>query len=295
MVFATGAVFRSPEVFMYYRHNIFSRSSFLDIPSVRHGFSSRIGGVSTLPHTASLNLSCGLGDDDRTVFQNLDIFARSLSDGVYSGGKTVTAHQIHSAKVRILTPGNAGEGFCIPRGEDCDGFVTDQPGTIPIIRVADCVPILLAGVKADSSPVVSAVHAGWRGTVSGIASEAVRLMVYLGCVRDSIRAAIGPHIGFCCYEVGEDFVSSVTDMCGSEFVRRHIRKESGMEKPHADLTSMNLEIMADSGIPAEHTDIHPDCTMCHPDLYYSHRASGGKRGVMGGGICIIPQKSADQL
>ena len=58
---------------MFYENNIFSSSSLLDLPGVRHGFSSRIGGVSTLPHTASLNLSCGLGDDDETVFRNLDI------------------------------------------------------------------------------------------------------------------------------------------------------------------------------------------------------------------------------
>jgi len=275
---------------MFYENNIFSSSTLLDLPGVRHGFSSRIGGVSTLPHTASLNLSCGLGDDDETVFRNLDIFARSLSDNVYSGENTVTAHQIHSANVRLLTSANAGEGFSLPRGEDCDGFVTDCPGIIPIIRVADCVPILLAGTKNDGSPVVSAVHAGWRGTVSGICAEAVGKMLSLGCEITSIRAAIGPHIGFCCYEVGEDFIESVASLRGKDFALRHIRKIPGAAKPHADLTSMNLEILADAGIPSEHVDIHPDCTMCRPDVYYSHRASGGKRGVMGGGVCILKNR-----
>jgi len=273
---------------MFYRNGIFSCSSLFDIPGTAHGFSSRTGGVSSLPHTASLNLSCGLGDDDETVFANLDIFARSLSDGVYSGANTVTAHQIHSAKVRVLTAANAGEGCSIPRGEDCDGFVTDQPGILPIVRVADCVPILLAGVKSDNSPVISAVHAGWKGTVSGISAEAVRLMLSLGCATESIRAVIGPHIGFCCYEVGEDFVESVASLKGKDFALRHIRKIPGKAKPHADLTSMNLEILAEAGISADRIDIHPDCTMCMPDRYYSHRASGGKRGVMGGGICILP-------
>ena len=277
---------------MFFEHNIFSRSSLLDIPGISHGFSSRIGGVSTLPHTASLNLSCGLGDEDETVFRNLDIFAQSLSDGVYSGADTVTAHQIHSAKVRILTSANAGEGCTLPRGEDCDGFVTDQPGVLPIIRVADCVPILLAGVKSDTSAVIAAVHAGWRGTVSGITAEAVRLMCSLGCTLSSIRAAIGPHIGFCCYEVSEDFIESVSELRGHEFALRHIRKIPGKTKHHADLTSMNLEIFADAGVPVGQIDIHPGCTMCRPDLYYSHRASGGRRGVMGGGICILPNKDA---
>lgn len=272
---------------MFYLHKLFSRSTLLDHPNVAHGFSSRAGGVSTLPHTASLNLSMNLGDPDEVVRKNLDIFARTLSDGLYSGKHTVTLHQIHSANVRYLTADNAGEGFSKARGEDGDGFVTDRPGVIPIARVADCVPILLAGQKADGSPVVSAVHAGWRGTVSGICAEAVRKMLDLGCECASIRAAIGPHIGFCCYEVGEDFVESVAGLRGHDFALRHIRKTEGQAKPHADLTSMNLEILADAGVPNEHVDVHPDCTMCKPEMYYSHRASGGTRGVMGGGICIL--------
>ena len=272
---------------MFYENGIFSSSSLIDIPNVRHGFSSRMGGVSIHPHTASLNLSCGLGDDDETVFKNLDIFARSLTDGLYSGSSTVTAHQIHSSKIRVLKRENAGEGFSLPRGEDCDGFVTDIAGIIPIARVADCVPILLLGQKEDSSPVVAAVHAGWRGTASGICAVAVEKMLSLGCVRESVRAAIGPHISFCCYEVGEDFIQSVADIRGHEFALRHIRKIDGNKKPHADLTSMNMEILSDAGVSADRIDVHPHCTMCMPDKYYSHRASGGKRGVMGGGICII--------
>ncbi|MBQ4353454.1 MAG: peptidoglycan editing factor PgeF [Clostridia bacterium] len=272
---------------MFYERGLFSCSSFLDLPGVRHGFSSRTGGVSVQPHTASFNLSRGLGDDDAVVCRNLDIFAQSLTDGTYGGERTVTVHQIHSAKVRVLTDANAGEGFSLPCGEDCDGFVTDQPGIIPIARTADCVPVLLAGLKNDASPVIAAVHAGWKGTVSGICAAAVEKMLALGCTRESIRAAVGPHIGFCCYEVGEDFIESVAAVRGNDFALRHIRKNADMAKAHADLTSMNLEILADAGIAPECVDVHPACTMCAPDKYYSHRASGGKRGVMGGGICIL--------
>lgn len=273
---------------MFYEKGILTRSTLLDIPGVAHGFSSRIGGKSTLPHTASLNLSMNLGDPDDVVRENLEIFARALSDGAYGGDCTVTTHQIHSANVRILSSDNAGEGCSKPRGEDGDGFVTDQAGVLPIARVADCVPVLLAGLKADNSPVVAAVHAGWRGTAAGICAEAVEKMLALGCERSTIRAAIGVHIGFCCYEVGDDFADAVAQVRGHDFAGRHIRKADGFEKPHADLTSMNLEILADAGVMREHVDVHPDCTMCMPEKYYSHRASGGKRGVMGCGICILP-------
>ena len=274
---------------MFYENGIFSSSSLIDIPTVRHGFSSRMGGVSTHPHTASLNLSCGLGDDDETVFKNLDIFARTLTDGLYSGSSTVTAHQIHSSKVRVLRRENAGEGFSLPRGEDCDGFVTDVVGVMPIVRVADCVPILFSGTKADGSPVIGGAHAGWRGTVDGIAAVTVEKMLSLGCIRETVHAAIGTHIGACCYEVGEDFYSSVSEIRGEEFAARHIKSTEAAGKYMADLTGMNLEILSEVGVAAESVDVSPYCTACDSDTFFSHRKSGGRRGTMGAGIVILPR------
>ncbi len=273
---------------MFYADGILRKSSLIDeIPGIFHGFSTRFGGKSTLPHTASLNLSHDLGDSADIVRENFEIFARTISGGVYGGDATVTLHQIHSAKVRVLTQANAGEGYSLPRGEDGDGFVTCEAGVIPVARAADCVPILLAGLRADGSPVVSAVHAGWRGTVAGIAAEAVRVMQSLGCELPTLRAAIGPHIGYCCYEVGADFYETVCGLCGTEFADRHITIPVGKAKHHANLTSMNAEILGNAGIAAENIDISPDCTMCMSDVYYSHRATGGKRGVHGAGIGIL--------
>ena len=273
---------------MFYADGILRKSSLIDeIPGIFHGFSTRFGGKSTLSHTASLNLSHDLGDSADIVRENFEIFARTISGGVYGGGATVTLHQIHSAKVRVLTRENAGEGYSIPRGEDGDGFVTADSGVIPVARAADCVPILLAGLRADGNPVVSAVHAGWRGTVAGIAAEAVRVMESLGCERPTIRAAIGPHIGYCCYEVGADFYETVCGLCGTAFADRHITIPAGKAKHHANLTTMNREILENAGVTAANIDISPDCTMCMSDVYYSHRATGGKRGVHGAGIGIL--------
>lgn len=274
---------------MFYLNDNILRSSILDeVPGVSHGFSTRQGGVSTLPHTASLNLTRNLGDPDDVVDANLDIFSRAVSSDRYDRTRAVTAHQIHSAKVRILDAANAGEGCCRDAGEDCDGFVTAAPGVIPIIRVADCVPVLLAGLREDGSPVVSAVHAGWRGTVSGITAEAVTKMLSLGAGLHTIRAAAGPHIGLCCFEVGEDFVSAVTGIRGEDFSRRHIipspKKIPG--KYHADLTGMNREILENAGILPEHIDICESCTMCGTETFFSHRGMNGKRGTMGAGIVI---------
>lgn len=272
----------------YLSGNVF-RSSVLDgVPGISHAFSTRHGGVSTLPHTASLNLTRNLGDDDCTVEENLDIFSRIVSQNRHDRTRAVTAHQIHSAKVRVIDETNAGEGCSRESGEDCDGFVTDTPGVIPIIRVADCVPILLAGLKEDGSPVVSAVHAGWRGTVNGIAAEAVRILIRRGAAPESIKAAVGPHIGLCCFEVGEDFVTAVSQIRGSEFARRHtIPSPHGIPgKYHADLTGMNREILGDAGISPDSIDVSPSCTMCDTSAFYSHRGMNGVRGTMGAGICI---------
>lgn len=154
--------------------------------------------------------------------------------------RAVTLSQIHSANVRIVGESNAGEGTVRERGDEGDGFATKERGIIPIIKTADCVPILLCGTDKDGKPVVSAVHAGWRGTVSGIAAEAVAKMKSLGAVSDSICAAVGAHIGVCCYEVGESFIEEVKSMRGEDFVRRHVDFTS-YEKPHANLSSMNRE------------------------------------------------------
>lgn len=251
-----------------------------------HGFSTRAGGVSTLPHTKSLNMAFGLGDDEATVRRNISIFSKSVSGGTLDADSVVMAPQIHSTIVRMLNEDNRGEGATSAHGEPCDGFATDKPCIMPVIRAADCVPIILCGVKEDGAPVISAVHAGWRGTVAGIAGKAVCAMTELSCEKETIRAAIGAHIGYCCYEVGDDFVEAVREMRGAEFVSRHIGIIDG--SPHANLTSMNIEILSENGIPASSIDVLPDCTMCAPDIFYSHRATGGKRGVMGAGIAILP-------
>ena len=277
---------------MFIRDGILYRSSVLsEVPGVLHGFSGREGGVSTLPHTRSFNLTVDLGDPPEVVRRNTDIFCRAVSEGRFGAECGVKAHQIHSSRIRSLDGSQAGEGAVREPGEPCDGFVTDAPGVLPMIRVADCVPILFAGSREDGRPVIAAVHAGWRGTASGIAASAVGELTARGCSLSSIRCAVGAHIGFCCYEVGEDFVDSVASLRGREFAARHIRPVPGSpagSKPHADLTGMNLELLLSAGLTEAQIDVSPDCTMCaDPALYYSHRRMKGVRGTQGAGIVIV--------
>lgn len=274
---------------MFYKSGILYRSSLIESRGVMHGFSAREGGVSTIPHLSSLNLTRGLGDTEENVRRNIDIFARAVSGDILGGESVVCAHQIHSAYVRVVGKSNRGEGYSLEMGEDCDGFVTDVVGVMPIVRVADCVPILFSGTKADGSPVIGGAHAGWRGTVGGIAAVTVEKMLSLGCIRETVRAAIGTHIGYCCYEVGDDFYSSVSEIRGEEFSARHIKSTRVAGKYMADLTGMNLEILSEVGVAAESVDVSHYCTACDSETFFSHRKSGGRRGTMGAGIVILPR------
>ena len=249
-----------------------------------HCFTTRFGGVSQ-GHLASMNIGIHRGDDPANVAENYRILTQALG---FSTEDLVATHQTHSDIVRAV--GREDRGVCLVEGAspECDALVTNAPGVALVIYTADCTPILLCGEKEDGSPVISAVHAGWRGTAKGIAGKAVEAMCALGCRPESIKAAVGPHIGSCCYEVGGDLLEDVTVLRGSDFARRHITPS-----PHAsgkffcDMTGMNREILMEAGVPSSHIDVTDHCTYCMSDVYYSHRKTSGKRGAMGGGIVIL--------
>ncbi len=252
------------------------QSDALNIEGISHGFSTRLGGKSTLSHTASMNTGFFRGDDDALVNENIKILCRlsSVSENV------VCTPQIHSDIVRYVTSENIGEGSVRDVPFACDGFVTDKPNVSLLVRVADCTPILMCGKKEDGSPVVAAVHAGWKGTVADISVRAIEKMKGLGA--NDIKAAIGACIHKCCFQVGEDFVEAVKAAKGADFANRHIEKRLGSY--YADLPKMNETILRDAGICE--IDVIPECTRCKPYLYHSHRATGGVRGTMGAVIGI---------
>lgn len=269
---------------MFIKDGIIFRSDLLSADGIAHGFSTREGGISHLSHTASMNVAEGHGDDDATVRGNIRILARTVSGGTMDETAVVCAPQIHSAHIRYVTAAEGGTGVTLPAGASGDGFFTDCPGVLLMIRVADCVPILFTARRTDGSPLIAAVHAGWRGTVSGIATAAVRCLTDAGATTDSIRAAIGQCIHDCCFEVQADFTEAVTDAQGANFADRHIRKRN--DRLYADLVGMNLELLRAAGLTDTQIDTSPHCTACNPTLFHSHRATRGHRGAMGAIIGI---------
>ena len=243
-----------------------------DIIPVKHGFATRIGGVSREAHTSSLNLAFGRGDERDIVMENLKRFSDAVG---ITPESVISRHQIHSAKVVYADEKMRGEGYFIDTDEACDGYVTDCEGVALGVKTADCVPILFEDKAAH---VIGAVHAGWRGTASGIAAECVRKMCELGAEVENIRAAIGAAIHFCCYEVGEDFYRSVAELVGEDTAREFIREHNG--RLHADIVGMNRRFLLDAGLRDGNIDVCSCCTACQPELFYSHRYSHGLRGTM---------------
>lgn len=252
------------------------KSDFLDHPRVGHAFSTREGGRSTEPHLASMNTGFFRGESDENVRKNISLLCSyaGIADSV------VGTPQIHSAEIRTVTTENIGEGIMRDVPYPCDGFVTDCAGVSLIVRVADCTPVLLLGIRTDNSPVIAAVHAGWRGAAAGIAPKAAKMLYDMGAER--IRAAIGPCIHSCCYNVGEDMLAEVEGLVGKTIANRFIKPSGGVL--FADIAGLNEYLLRDSSV--EEVDVLNECTACKPHMYHSHRVTKGVRGTMGAVIGI---------
>ena len=244
-----------------------------------HGFSTRIGGVSKQKHTAELNLGIGRDDPDDVVLQNLSLFSKALGIDPKS---VISAKQIHSSIVRTVDLNDCGEGYYFPTKEACDGYVSNTKGIALGIRTADCVPILLYSPKNDrSEAIIAAVHAGWRGTHKNIVSCAIKRMVDMGAIAKEIKAAIGPSIAACCYEVSNEFFEAFCDSLGKDTAKKFI-KPSLEKQGHfmADLQGINTYQLISCGVKIENIDVANLCTCCDPNEFYSHRYSGELRGTM---------------
>jgi hypothetical protein len=155
---------------------------------------------------------------------------------------------------------------------EADGAVAARHGAALAIETADCLPVFLVDVEGRR---VGAAHAGWRGTARGVVAETVRALGRLGSHPRELRAALGPCIGACCYEVGDDVARSI-DHVPAE---RLFRPGSG-GRWFFDLRAANRAQLVASGVPPERIEDAPFCTRCRPDLFHSYRRDGGNAGRM---------------
>lgn len=237
---------------------------------IPHAFTTRLGGVSQGIY-ASLNLGRGRGDDPQNVRENYRRVCAALGVDM---DRLVFSNQVHGDVVRAVTAADAGKGLDRPVDYEADGLMTDVPGLVLAAFTADCIPVLLCDPVGRA---VAAVHAGWRGTALGIVARAVEGMVrQYGCREEHILAAIGPGISQCCFETDEDVPNAMTAALGAAALP--FIQDRGEGKFTVDLKGINALWLRRSGVLEEHIDISPDCTLCRPEKYWSHRYTKGERG-----------------
>lgn len=250
---------------------------------VTAGFTLRHGGISRGPY-AALNLALHVGDDAARVFQNRTLFFRMLRQ---SPRQAIFAEQVHGNRAVVVTAQDGGAGVwqaadAIGR---CDALVCGQKGVLLNILVADCVPILLYDPVHDA---VAAVHAGWRGTVSGSVDAAVTAMqTSFGTLAQQVLAAIGPSIGPCCYAVGSSVAQAVQEQ--APFLEAALGWRG--ETQYFDLWAANRLRLERLGV--QRVQVFAQCTFCHADRYFSYRASQGTCGRMAGFIRMDGREAGD--
>jgi YfiH family protein len=228
---------------------------------VRHGFSTRRGGVSTGKY-ATLNVGGKWGDDPELVAHNR---RRLAAAGGFDWSRLYTARQVHGARVAVVVDGTLPDRVA---ETEADVVVSAVPGTAVGVYTADCVPILIA----DDDGRVAAAHAGWRGTVQGVAAAAVEALVSIGAHRERLRAALGPSICARCFEVGEEVAAEFDAVAPDAVIRQPDTK------PHVDLWRANRRLLVGAGVAEASIDAAPACTMCEPERFFSFRRDGGGIG-----------------
>jgi YfiH family protein len=214
-------------------------------------FTTRLGGVSEGPF-ASLNLGRKSGDDVERVDENRRIACEAIGADLE---ELALNFQVHSARVVRAAPRM--------RGEHADGLWTDEPG-LPILAMsADCLPIVLARTDG-SEPAVCVLHAGWKGLLAGIVEAGTAT---LG--EGVLAAAIGPGIGPCCYEVGEEVAAPYRERFG----------EDVLHESRLDLWTSAERALRSAGV--ERIDRFDRCTACEPESFFSHRRDRGRTGRQG--------------
>jgi hypothetical protein len=268
---------------------------------LRHGFSTRAGGVSPIYGQGSLNLGWTQQDGPANVARNRSRFLSQVA--VAAPTRLVTVRQTHSGLIRTVEAADRGletpDGRAILRG---DGLTTNAPGVMLAVQVADCVPVLVADVRRRA---VAAFHAGWRGTLKRIVERGIGTMrLRYGSRPEDLVAAVGPSIGACCYAVGEEvrheFESQFAyagELFNEVYDSDPVREKYPLlfltarapghsnigPQIHLDLWEANRRQLLDAGLKAARITVIGECTACtrlkRGGLkYFSHRGESGFTG-----------------
>lgn len=252
---------------------------------VRHLFTTRLGGASTGAQE-SLNLSFTQGNEPDAVRENFARVAKVL--GIESKD-FVFSMQTHTTNIQKVGAADAGRGLTKDLGiSDIDGMITNEPGIVLSTFYADCVPLYFV------DPVNKAIglcHSGWRGTVGRIGKNLIEMMTKeYGTNPSDLITAIGPSICQDCYEVSADVAEEFEREFGAS--EKLENKENLLYKKPNDKYQLNLWeanriVLEEAGVKSEHINMPYVCTCCNPSVFFSHRASNGKRGNLGAFLGLL--------
>lgn len=244
-----------------------------------HGFSTRLGGVSG-GGMASLNLGISRGDDPACVAENHARFSAAVG---YDWRRTVLSQQTHSTQLRLATAADAGKGLVRSRDyQHVDGLITATQQLPLMTQYADCTPLLF---YAPDRHIAATAHAGWRGTAAGMARHTAESLAALGCDLKRLHAVIGPAAGPCCYQVDAATAAhfrALADEAGPVVVP----DAAAAGKFLLDLWRANRCQLLAAGLLPQHVAISGLCTICHADIFYSHRVQGEARGALSAVIML---------
>lgn len=252
----------------------------LESGMVRHGFSTRMGGVSEGPY-ATMNFSFTRGDDPEAVRENYRRMAEALRVDME---KMVLTWQTHTTNVRVVSEEDLGKGIIKERDyRDVDGLVTDMPDVTLVTFFADCVPLYFLDKKNRA---IGLSHSGWRGTVKRMGEKTLETMAEaFGTRPEDVTACIGPSICMDCYEVGGEVIEEfAAEFPEAVHDRLFYKKENG--KYMLNLWEANRIVLTDAGIREENLSVTDICTHCNPELLFSHRRSPEKRGNLCAFLCL---------
>jgi polyphenol oxidase len=269
------------------------------LPWLVHGFSTRVGGVSRAYDKDDLNLGFTKDDTRDAVERNREVFLTKL--GAVTRRRKgqrlwplVTLRQIHSDIIHNIEdiPSEPLAG---------DGMISSTPGLLLAIQTADCLPVIIVDTKRHA---VGVFHAGWRGTVKRIVEKGVgEIIRCFGSRPQDLKAAIGPGIHGCCYEVGEEVRTKFESQFGyAGRLFREVKESDPVREKYPllflsarapghgelppkiflDLVEANRQQLVATGVPAKSIEASPLCTNCHPELLFSYRAEKGKTGRLMG-------------
>lgn len=239
-------------------------SHLLTAAGFRHGFFTRVGGVSTGLY-ASLNFSTSVGDASDCVLENT---ARAAAWLELESTNLYCAQQVHGANVLEILPETTPHNLV---ASPADALISARSHTACCVRTADCVPIL---VGDPNQGCVAAIHAGWRGIVAGVVMRTIEALSEMGSKPDQLLVAIGPHIRSSAFEVSEEVaqtIANVTPRC--PVVQRHLGP-----LPHVALAECVREQLRMAGVAPEKVDDVGGCTFADSTRFFSYRRQGPASG-----------------